>query len=536
MRYYKGFIATFFPSLVFALSLATVYGQTTTWKLNPQQLLEKYDNAPAYIYRLDTSPRMVAPFGVFVSYQVNVDANGNNIVGDAANEPSIAVDPTDSNKMTIGWRQFNSVQSNFRQGGWGYTTDGGVHWTFPGVLENNIFRSDPVLDFNDTGNFFYLSLRQTFYDDIWRSTNGGQSWTREAFGDVSGGDKQWFTVDKTNGMGHGFLYQAWSTAGNNWGGRQFSRSTDGGVTWMNPIFMPNSPTWGTLDVDTNGNVFVGGVAGFSSPFWCLRSSNAQDPAVTPTFDRATQVNLGGPLVGGNINPAGLTGQLFLAVDRSGGPTNNNVYMMASVQPPTYSDGTDVMFVRSTDGGQTFSAPVRVNDDATQNKWHWFGTFAVAPNGRLDAVWLDTRNAANNTDSQLFYSYSTDAGVTWSANVAVTGAFTPLEGWPQQDKIGDYITIVSDATGGNVAFAATLNFDAGRGQHEQDVYYVRVFPSSGGTPTPTPTATVTPTATPTASPTPTATLTPTATPTPRPTPTPRSQPTPRPRPTPAPRPA
>jgi len=26
---------------------------------------------------------------------------------------------------------------------------------------------------------------------------------------------------------------------------------------------------------------------------------------------------------------------------------------------------------------------------------------------------DTRNAANNTDSQLFYSYSTDAGLTWS---------------------------------------------------------------------------------------------------------------------------
>jgi hypothetical protein len=304
---------------------------------------------------------------------------------------------------------------------------------------------------------------------------------------------------------------------------------------MSAIFMPNSPTWGTLDVDTNGNVFVGGVGNFSSPFWCLRSSNAQDPAITPTFDRVTQVDLGGPLVGGNINPEGLTGQLFLAVDRSGGPTNNNVYMMASVQPPTYSDGTDVMFVRSTDGGQTFSSPVRVNDDATQNKWHWFGAFAVAPNGRLDAVWLDTRNAANNTDSQLFYSYSTDAGVTWSTNVAVTGAFTPLEGWPQQDKIGDYITVVSDATGGNVAYAATFNFNASRGQHEQDVYYVRVFPSGGGTPTPTPTATATPTATPTASPTPTATLTPTATPTPRPTPTPRSQPTPRLRPTPAPRP-
>ena len=65
---------------------------------------------------------MISQFGPFISYQVNVDNNGNNIVGDAANEPSIAVDPTDGNKMTIGWRQFNSVSSNFRQGGWGFTT------------------------------------------------------------------------------------------------------------------------------------------------------------------------------------------------------------------------------------------------------------------------------------------------------------------------------------------------------------------------------------------------------------------------------
>jgi hypothetical protein len=93
----------------------------------------------------------------------------------------------------------------FGRAGGGYTTDGGIHWTFPGVLENNVFRSDPVLGSNERGNFFYLSLRETFYDDIWRSTNGAQSWTRLTFGDVTGGDKQWFTIDTTNGMGHGFL-------------------------------------------------------------------------------------------------------------------------------------------------------------------------------------------------------------------------------------------------------------------------------------------------------------------------------------------
>ncbi len=530
--------------LVSLASIATVSGQTSTRKPLPTEPLEKYDNPPAFIYRLESGPRMISQYGPFVSYQVNVDNTGNNIIGDAANEPSIAVDPTDGNKMTIGWRQFNSVSSNFRQGGWGYTTDGGIHWTFPGVLENNVFRSDPVLGSNETGNFFYLSLRENFYDDIWRSTNGGQAWTRLTFGNVTGGDKEWFTIDTTNGMGHGFLYQAWSTGGNNWGGRQFSRSTDNGVTWISPIFIPSSPVWGTLDVTSNGNLFIGGAANFSSPFWCIRSSNAQNPAVTPTFDQSTQVNLGGSLVfGGGINPGGLAGQCFLAVDRSGGPTNDNIYMLASVEP-FGGGGTDVMFARSTNGGQSFSGPQRINDDPINpNKWHWFGTLAVAPNGRIDCVWFDTRNAANNTDSQLFYSYSTDGGVTWSPNVAVSTAFTPFEGYPNQNKIGDYITIVSDNTGGDVAYSATFNFNPSRGQHEQDVYFVRVSPAGGPTPTPTatPTATATTTAsatsTATATPTATATTTPSATPTatPRPTPTPRSGPTPRPRPTPGPRP-
>ena len=133
-------------------------------------------------------------------------------------------------------------------------------------------------------------------------------------------------------------------------------------------------------------------------------------------------------------------------------------MLASVQPSGRTT-TDVMFVRSTDDGSTFSAPHKVNDDPVNpSKWHWFGTFSVAPNGRLDAVWYDTRNAANNTDSQLFYSFSTDAGVTWSPNVAVSNAFNPFEGYPNQSKIGDYITIVSDNTGGNVAYSATFNFN------------------------------------------------------------------------------
>ena len=144
-------------------------------------------------------------------------------------------------------------------------------------------------------------------------------------------------------------------------------------------------------------------------------------------------------------------------------------MLASVQPTGTTTGSEVMFARSTDGGQSFSAPRRINDDPVNHaKWHWFGTLSVAPNGRIDAVWFDTRNGANNTNSQLFYSWSSDGGNTWSLNAAVSASFNPFLGYPNQNKLGDYITIVSDNAGANVAYCATFN-------REEDIYYVRVSP-------------------------------------------------------------
>jgi hypothetical protein len=85
------------------------------------------------------------------------------------------------------------VTSDFRQAGWGYTSDGGATWTFPGVLENNVFRSDPVLFSDETGRFFYLSLLENLLDDMWGPANGGQSFTR--LGPATRGDKEWFTGD-----------------------------------------------------------------------------------------------------------------------------------------------------------------------------------------------------------------------------------------------------------------------------------------------------------------------------------------------------
>jgi hypothetical protein len=444
-----------------------------TLRLEREEMAERYEDAPMFIFKNEASAAMVSHHGAFTSYQVNVDGNGQNITQDAANEPSIVVDPNNRNKMSVGWRQFDSVFSNFREAGYGYTSNGGTSWTFPGVLQKDVFRSDPVLASDVTGTFFYLSLKGDLFTDLWRSLTGGQSWT--LLSPSFGGDKQWLTIDTTNSPGRGFQYQYWSPAGNHFPGKQFSRSTNGGTTWESPVSIPQEIVAGTLDVNSNGDLFLSGVdINSAAKIWCIRSTNAKNAAVSPTFDLVTLVNMGGSQsIFQGINAGGSNGQTYVAVDRSGTSTHNNVYLLASLKGVASPNFTDVMFVRSTDGGQTFSASRRINDDPFSHdasKWHWFGTFSVAPNGRLDAIWLDTRNAANNTDSQLFYSYSRDGGDTWSANVGVSEPFNPFLGYPNQNKMGDYISIVSDNEGGNVAYTATFN-------GEQDVYYVRVAPPS-----------------------------------------------------------
>jgi len=393
--------------------------------------------------------------------QVNVDASGANIVGDAANEPSIAVDPRGTGRMAIGWRQFDTVASNFRQAGWGYSRDSGHTWTFPGVIDPGLFRSDPVLGFDAQGNFYYNSLRvdPAFNCDVFTSTDGGATWGPAAF--AFGGDKQWMTIDRTGGTGDGHVYTYWSTFAGCCGDDTFNRSTDGGATFEPPVMIPGEPVFGTLSVACDGRVFLAGAD--SSDFTRVlvaRSSNARDPLATPSFDFTRVVDLGGAVSfdSESPNPGGLLGQVWVAAD----PTDaNSVYVLAAVDPPG-PDPLDVRFARSTDGGTNWDPSVRVND--VGEGWQWFAAMSVAPSGRIDAVWNDTRDSGSVQWSVTYYASSRDGGMTWSAGRPLTVAWNSHVGWPNQDKIGDYYDMISEDAGAHLAFSATFN-------DEQDVYYL-----------------------------------------------------------------
>ena len=86
----------------------------------------------------------------------------------------------------------------------------------------------------------------------------------------------------------------------------------------------------------------------------------------------------------------------------------------------------------------------------------------------DAVQLlcPTRNSGLANISELFYTFSTDGGLTWEPNTQASPSFDSHIGWPNQNKLGDYYHMVSDLVGADLAYAATFH-------GEQDVYYLRI---------------------------------------------------------------
>ena len=271
-------------------------------------------------------------------------------------------------------------------------------------------------------------------------------------------------IDRTDGIGKGNIYACWNGTWSICSPNNFTRSIDGGLTYEKCSYIEQKPYWGILTVGNDGELYVCGA--YREDFIVLRSTTAQDPTQEVTWDLATPVSLWGTIASSDgPNPGGLLGQAWIAVDHSMGPTRGNIYLLCSVNPVISDDPLDVNFSSSTDGGITWSLPTRVNDDLSSDNWQWFGTMSVAPNGRIDVVWLDTRDS-DNFNSSLYFSYSKDAGVTWSRNTRLSESFDPHIGWPQQRKLGDYFHMISDESGANLAWAATFN-------GEQDVYYSRI---------------------------------------------------------------
>ena len=108
---------------------------------------------------------------------------------------------------------------------------------------------------------------------------------------------------------------------------------------------------------------------------------------------------------------------------------------------------DVFMRRSVDGGWRWSAPVRVNDDPVGNGRHQYQPrLAVAPDGRLDAVFYDRRHDPENLRNHVAFTFSDDAGSRFATNRLLTSK-------PSDTRVGQ--SYAGPAAQGLVEFGSRL---------------------------------------------------------------------------------
>ena len=139
----------------------------------------------------------------------------------------------------------------------------------------------------------------------------------------------------------------------------------------------------------------------------------------------------------------------MAVDRSNGPNSGNIYVVwANIGVPGVNTGNDidVYMIRSTDNGDTWSDPIRVNQDPSgQGKEHYFPWITCDPAaGALSVVFYDDRNV-NSNQCEVFCANSYDAGETWEDFRVSDVAFTPspIPGLAS-GYFGDYLGISANS--------------------------------------------------------------------------------------------
>ena len=238
-------------------------------------------------------------------------------------------------------------------------------------------------------------------------------------------DKQQLGVDQASGN----VYLAWSWRDRLSSSSQtdyrsvslLSRSNDDGRTWSAPTtFADEQPTnvdgtfriglWPAPTLDGTLHVF-----GWDVDRQAIFQVRSSDDGATFSPPRNIANARGSVAAGRGYLEFALPS---VSIDVGGGPHHGTLYI-------TYSDvpekDRDVFVIRSDDHGATWSAPVRVNDDApARGADQFLPEIVVEPSGAVSVLFMDRRE---DPDSQAYHAYlgrSTDGGNTFT-NARITSA-------------------------------------------------------------------------------------------------------------------
>ena len=367
-------------------------------------------------------------------------------------EPSIAINPVNPSVVVAGSNGDNYYYSN----------DGGATW-ITGILSSSYGQQgDPCLVADSLGNLFYLHLAGTLDRIVCQaSVDGGATYSNGSFAwnnNILLDDKEWGVTDPhTNN-----IYVTWTeydegfTPGPLDSSRvYFSKSTDHGVTFSSGVRI-NQVAGDCLYLDiTDAHPFVGVNGEIYVTFMDsagIRFNKSVDTGSSWLAVQPLIAAVGSMRYDTVPGVARIRSMPYSACDRSNSLYRGNLYV-SWADPRNGATNSDIFFIRSVDGGATWSLPLKVNTD-TSNRYQYRNAMTVdQTNGMIYIVYYDRRNYSGNDSTDVYLSKSSDGGATWTdVKLSSTGFYSA---GIQFD--GDYIDI--SAHGGMVrpVWTRTDNF-------------------------------------------------------------------------------